>query len=698
MNRLDMKRILLPMVLVGVCLTGRAQESVSWASRVIEVSSEMSPLQYSATQILHKPNVLPSGGDNPNAWTPKKADRPEFITVAFETPVRAQQIAIAESQNPGAILQVYAYDPSFNEYLLFELNPRAIPIESRLLNLFFELTDYEVAAVRLVIDGRSIAGHNSIDAIGISASNIPITVLVNLAANVNTSLESVEKLSENVNSTYIEHSPIISPDGKFLFFSRQYHPDNLGGAEDPEDIWYSEWDEVKSEWSIAKNAGPPLNNEGPNFVASVTQEEGETVLLLGNQYGKKGKMYAGASTSKLVEGKWAVPENIEITNDYNYSNRVDYSLSADGKIMIISAERDDTYGGRDLYYSVKEGKTTWSEPKSLGGDLNTASDEAAPFLTNDNKTLYFSTKGISGYGGSDIFVTTRLDDTWENWSAPENLGSGINTKSDDIYFNMPTSGKHAYFTRGSENEDTDIFRFEIQEFFIDADKMLATNALDGVKNKTLTIEPQNLVIALNGKVLDEKTQLPVIATIMIERLPDGIDIGAVKTNPETGEFRFSLRGGAHYGIITEAEGYISLDRNLDLNKPDPNMKTLELDLFMVKLEAGAEIAFNNIFFDLEKYQLKTSSYPELERVKEMLEAGKLKKIEITGHTDSSGADDYNMRLSEQRAKAVYNYFIANGIAKERLTVVGYGETKPKAPNDTKENREKNRRVEFTIIE
>ncbi len=693
-----MKKLLLIAGVAGTCFTLKAQESVSWASKVIEVSSEMSPLQYSGIQALHKPNVLPAGGDNPNAWTPKKADRPEFITVGFAKPIKAQQIAIAESQNPGAISQVFAYDPDFNEYLLFELTPKAIPIPSRLLNLFFEQTPYEIAAVRLVIDGRSIEGLNSIDAIGISASNIPISVLINVASNVSTALESIEKLSENVNSTYIEHSPIISPDGKFLFFSRQFHPQNVGGTDDPEDIWYSEWDERKQEWSVAKNAGPPLNNEGPNFVSSVTQENGEMMILLGNQYGKKGKMYAGASMSKLEAEGWSKPENIGIVNDYNYSDRVDYFLTASGQIMLISAERDDTYGGRDLYVSFKAGKNEWSEPRSLGGDINTAADDAAPFMANDNKTLYFSTKGYSGYGGSDIFVSNRLDDTWENWSEPENLGPAINTAQDDIYFNMPASGKHAYFTRGSAGEDTDIYKFEVKEFFLDDRPLLASADLEGAKKKDITIKPEELFVALKGRVLDEKTKEPIIAKIMIERLPDGVDVGAVKTNPETGEFQFSLRGGSHYGIITEAEGYVSLDRNLDLKQLASSDASRELDLFMVKLETGAEIAFNNIFFDLEKYQLKTSSYPELERVLEMLTSGKLKKIEISGHTDSSGPDAYNQQLSERRARAVYNYFITNKIDPSRLTVVGYGETKPKFANDTKENMERNRRVEFKILE
>lgn len=693
-----MKNLLLVLCLGMLSCSVTAQESVSWANRVIEVSSEMSPLQYSALQALHKPNVLPAGGDNPNAWTPRKADRTEFITIAFEKPIRAQQIAIAESQNPGAVSEVYAYDAAFNEYLLFELTPRAIPIKSRLLNLFFERTDYEIAAVRVVVDGRTIEGLNSIDAVGISDSNIPINVLINVASSVSSTLESVERLSENVNSSYVEHSPIVSPDGKFLFFSRQYHPDNIGGVQDPEDIWYSEWDEGKQEWSVAKNAGPPLNNQGPNFVSSITQEDGQLVLLLGNQYGKKGKMYAGAALSRLESEGWSQPENIAIVNDYNYNEKVDYFLAPSGQVMVISAERDDTYGGRDLYVSFKTGKNDWAEPKSLGGNVNTASDEAAPFLSDDNKTLYFSTKGYSGYGRADIYVSRRLDDSWQAWSEPENLGSGINTSADDIYFNMPTSGKHAYFTRGNDGEDTDIYKFEIKEFFIDSVQLLAVEELAGAKREELSINPEDMFISLNGRVLDEETNEPVIAAIMIERLPDGVDIGAAKTNPETGEFHFSLRGGAHYGIITEAEGYISLDRNLDLNKLAATERNRQIDLFMVKLEAGAEVTFNNIFFDLEKYQLKTSSYPELERILEMLKDEKLKRIEISGHTDSTGPDAYNQQLSENRAKAVYNYFVANGIDQSRLTAKGFGETKPKLANDTRENRELNRRVEFKILE
>ncbi|MEQ9566307.1 MAG: hypothetical protein RLN85_10930, partial [Pseudomonadales bacterium] len=174
----------------------QAQETVSWGTQVIDVSSEYSPYEYSAIQTLHRPNVLPNGGENPNAWRPKSQDKEEFIMVSFNTPIKAKQIAIAESENPGAVKAVYGYDPEYNEYLLFELTPRDLPIESRLLNLFFEETPYTVQAVRVVLDCSVSDGYNAIDAIGVSASNIPINVLLNLARGVNSTVDA-QKLSTN---------------------------------------------------------------------------------------------------------------------------------------------------------------------------------------------------------------------------------------------------------------------------------------------------------------------------------------------------------------------------------------------------------------------------------------------------------------------------------------------------------------------
>ena len=167
-----------------------AQETIVWGSEVVDVSTEYSPYEYSAIQALHRPNVLPRGGESPNAWRPKRTNKEEFIVVSFSDPLRAKQVAIAESENPGAVKEVYAYDTDYNEYKLFDLTPRNLPIEARLLNLFFDETSYRIQAIKVVLDGEASPGYNSIDAIGISASNIPINVLIDLAPGINTEIEA----------------------------------------------------------------------------------------------------------------------------------------------------------------------------------------------------------------------------------------------------------------------------------------------------------------------------------------------------------------------------------------------------------------------------------------------------------------------------------------------------------------------------
>ncbi len=682
-----MKKIYLFVFGLLAFYAGEAQETVAWGTQVIDVSSEYSPYEYSAIQTLHRPNVLPNGGDNPNSWRPKSQNKEEFIMVSFHTPIKAKQIAIAESENPGAVKTVYGYDSDYNEYLLFELTPRELPIESRLLNLFFEETPYAVQAVRVVLDCSVSDGYNAIDAIGVSASNIPINVLLNLAPGVNSAVDA-EKLSTNVNSDYVEHSPIISPDGKKLYFSRQFHPDNVGGVNDAEDIWVSELNEETGEWLPARNIGAPLNTKGPNFISSMSKVDGKEVLILGNRYGKNGRMYTGVSMSTGEGDSFSDPVPIEIENEYNYHPNADFFLAPGGKAMIMSAERDDTYGARDLYVSFKRNDGTWSEPMNLGNDINTIGEDESPFMAEDGRTLYFSSDGYTGYGGADIYVSFKLDDTWKRWSEPENLGPGINKEGNDEYFSIPNSGQNLYFTRGEKGEDTDIFSFKVQDLFSD---QVTSPLVSSVEH----LVPKDIIATVSGTVIDAKTEQPIEgATVLIERLPDGLDIGHAATN-ESGGFKFTVQGGWQYGLVGEAEGYISETERLDfvdLKKSD----TVEKLIRIFPIQKGETIELKNIFFDFDKSDLKTASYPELNRVLDYLKRGTIEKIAIGGHTDSVGDANYNLSLSGKRAKAVMDYFIKNGISRDRLTYTAYGETQPKVANDTPENRQKNRRVEFMI--
>lgn len=674
-----MKRSLLTLsVVLLTCLFSQAQ-IVQWASKVVEFSSELTPVQYSAQQALGKPNVLPAGGQNPNAWSPDKPKRKEFLKLGFANPMSIQQIAIAESYNPSAIYRVLVYDEAGKEYIVNTLNPMSVPLKGRMLNLFLEKTTYKVAAVRIEFDGAAVPDYFAIDAVAIADSNYPIIAdipkLQLLASGI-----AIEALDKNVNSEYSELNPLLSPDGKKLYFSRRNHPENVGGVNDKEDIWFSELDSA-GHWQLAKNMGPQFNNPGPNFIntiRSVTPDGRSAIIVLGNKYLDKGKMMAGVSISSNVGGGWSKPVALNIKNDYNFNEKANYFLTNNRKTLIISEEREDSQGDRDLYVSFMQDDSVWTEPLNLSDVVNTAGEESAPFLASDDKTLYYSSKGFSGYGGSDIYVTRRLDDTWTNWSEPENLGPEINSPLEDLFFNIPASSDFAYYSRGVSETNTDIFRVK----------------LPIVKNP----DPW---VTVKGKVLDENGK-PIGAKIIYERLPDGKEVGIAQTNPETGEYEIRLPAGHLYGVRAEAKDKISESQNLDLRNitADQTINGKDFDLLPIKLAPVQEnitITLNNVFFDFDKAELKSESFPELDRIVKLMNDKATLQIEISGHTDSIGEETYNLGLSERRAKAVVRYLTDKGIVKDRVTTLYLGEGKPVEPNTTKEGRRKNRRVEFKIV-
>ena len=665
----------LSLVLFCIISGFASAQNVQWASEVIEFSSELSPMQYSANQALNKPNVLPNGGENPNAWTPKNPNRVEFIKVGFSNPMIIQQIAIGESYNPGSISIVYVYDKSGNETQVYTFNSRPIGEEGRLLNIFINPTSFEVVAVKVELDGRAVPGYNSIDAIGISDSEVPINVenLIKVADNLGDDLEA-QRLSPAVNSEVSEFRPLISPDGKTLFFSRSNHPGNVGGKDDDEDIWYSELDETTGEWKEARNIGPVLNNKGPNYISSVTPDGNSILLLLGNEYLPNGKMKAGLSISRKTDSGWSQPEPVSVENLYNYSEKANFYMANNRKTLLMSIEREDSYGDRDLYASFLKPDDTWSEPVNLGSSVNTASEESAPFLAADDETLYFSSDGFAGFGGTDIFVSRRLDDSWKNWSEPENLGPDINSENDDEFFNIPASGEYAFYSRGVGTDNMDIFKLELPVFYKPAP-----------------------VVLVQGKVYNAKTNEALGGVkILYERLPDGTEIGLATSDPTSGAYKIVLPSGAKYGYLAEAEGYVAVNANIDLNDL-AEYKEINQDLYLVPIETGATVRMNNIFFEFDRSSLKEDSYPELKRVVEFMKNNPGVEIEIAGHTDSVGPSAYNQKLSDRRAKAVFDYLVKNGITSERLVSRGFGESKPVTNNDTKESQAQNRRVEFEIL-
>jgi len=479
-------------------------------------------------------------------------------------------------------------------------------------------------------------------------------------------------LGTNVNTKYAELVPFITADGKTLYFDTKYNPENTGGVKDSDEVYYAELQSDGS-WGKAKNIGKPINNKSPNAVIAVTPDN-NTALVVGT-YKEDGSWGgAGVSMTQRTETGWSLPKKVEIKNNYNKNKFVDYSLSADGKTLIISTQRDDTFGEKDLCVSFLQDDGTWSEPKNLGSTINTFADESSPFLAPDGASLYFATNGFPTYGNSDIFVSRRLDDTWQRWSEPENLGHEINTEKADSYFVIPASGKYAYMVTFSESiGEQDIIQLELPE--------------------ELAPKP---VVMISGKVLNAKTQKPIGAKITYRDLETDKELGVANSSPVDGSYKIVLPSGNAYSFLAEKKGFIATSSNLNVENLQ-KYREVQQDLLLSPIEVGQTIRLNNIFFDTDKFELRGESTAELARFIKVMNENPNLIIEIGGHTDAVGNEQKNIQLSQNRADAVKNHLVSKGVAASRLSSKGYGKSKPIAANTTDEGRQQNRRVEFSIV-
>lgn len=676
-KRLPALAILLLLIVSMPAIARQSAGQAQWASKVLGFSSEYldqySKGQYSAREILGKPSRYPAFGTSPCTWSPSLADnpQPEWIKVGFDKPMQVAQVVIAEVLNPGAISRIFLYDQQDNEMVVYQ-NDSTAPLQEpgRLLRITFPQTSYTVVALKIQLATSTVPGYNQIDAVAISDSPEPFEPGINLSADANIKVE-IEHLDQNINSTSDEVLPVISPDGKTLYYSRTNHPENLGIA--TQDIWYST---IKSDGTFEKavNMGPPLNNDENSGLMSISPD-GYTALLL-NTYKPDGTMDLGVSISKKTGDVWGFPEIVKIDSFYNRSIYGEYFLVAGGQTLLLTIQRDNSLGAKDIHVSFKKDDGTWTVPKNIGTTVNTAASEIYPYLAADGVSLYFSTAGRPGYGSNDMFVTRRLDDTWLNWSEPQNLGPYVNSPKFDAYYSFTASGDYAYFSSyGNDSYGAaDLYRVKLPE----------------------SLRPKAVVV-VRGRVLNAKTKEPLGASITYEVLPSGRRAGAASSSPADGTYSIILPSGENYGFLGESAGFISVSENLDLNKLT-EYKEIVKDLYLVPIEKGQVVRLNNIFFDVDKFTFKKEAYPELNRLVKLLNDQPTLKIEISGHTDNTGSSEHNQALSASRAKAVHGYLIEKGIATSRLTFRGYGFSKPSADNATADGRQLNRRVEFVILE
>lgn len=476
----------------------------------------------------------------------------------------------------------------------------------------------------------------------------------------------LENLGPNVNSPFDEVGPVISPDGKTLYFDRSNHPDNLGD----DDIWVSTL-QRDGAWSAAVNIGPPLNNRYNNFVSSVMPDG---TLLLGNVYFPDGRMGPGVSMVRKARNGWGTPQGLKIRDYYSTSQAANYRLANDGKTLLMSIQRQDSYGEMDIYVSFLEKNGEWSAPMNIGSDVNTRGYDRTPFLAADGVTLYFSSDGHGGFGSSDIFFSRRLDSTWRKWSPPQNLGKPINTEGWDGFFTLPASGDYAFLVSSQGTLGAvDIFRVKLTE----------------------AMRPRAAVL-ISGRVLDAKTRQPIVGEIVYEKEGAASESGTARSDP-SGAYKITLPAGGSYKFKVQAEGYRPAQDRIDLSRITEYREiTRDFLLTPVKRAAVATTTLSNVYFETASAQIEPAAVEELNRVIEYLRQNPDARISIAGHTDNVGSVPNNRQLASARVASVLKYLEEQGVDTGRLTSHSYGELRPAASNRSADGRQDNRRVEFRV--
>jgi len=393
--------------------------------------------------------------------------------------------------------------------------------------------------------------------------------------------------------------------------------------------------------------------------------------------------------STLTKSGWTKPKNLgKDVNSQGWDSQP--SISGDGKKLYFSSKRPGGHGGSDLYVaSITD--SGWGDVVNLGEKINSAGDDESPFIHQDNRTLYFRSRGHIGMGDFDIFIARRetLNDSFDN---VKNIGYPINSAGDEGGLYVSLDGSTGYFasdkayyqgeTGAKGKKNLDIYSFALP----------------------VSAKP-NPVSYFKTKVIDGNTGLELQALIKITDLSNGQEYLTKRTS-EGIDFLVPMPIGTNYSISVSKKGYLYHSENfatIDQHAAaEPMEKTIEI--FPIAIEETAEVAaehkpiiLNNIFFETGSAVLKAESSLEIGDLSDQLKANKDLRIKILGHTDNVGSDANNQKLSEARAKSVYEALIAKGVPASKLAYEGRGESQPIADNDTDEGRQRNRRTEFVVV-
>jgi outer membrane protein OmpA-like peptidoglycan-associated protein len=514
----------------------------------------------------------------------------------------------------------------------------------------------------------------------------------------------IEKIHKSINtSEYDEITPVVSFDGKTLYFTRvgspefarylqidstnaffDLHPNEviynlrkiyseIAGTPiyDPircelnQEIWIAETE--NKPFDRVRHPYAPLNNALPNSVCSLTPQQ-ETFVII-NQFPPDGGLKAGFSLIRRLDDEWQQPEPIDIEDfTFHTGTGIGCTMSSDGEVLILSLPTEG--GENDLFVSFRKGEKLWSKPQNLGKVVNSSGREITPHLSADGKELYFASNRSGSMGGLDVFYATRIGESWFEWSEVRHFIYPINTASDDThpYFN-PATG-YLYFSSKREGS-SDIFRVKIAP--------------------DLPYEVQ-----IYGKVIDSQTGKPTDAQIMWGDVEQENYEFYIDTD-EKGGFKTRIPQGKKVKIKTRKLGYINHEVEVTFDKNAFYSKPQEILLYVDPLEIGAAISLKPIYFQRSLAIIQKKSYSELDHLGEILRQQPKLHVRIEGHTSDVGTPQDLLKLSEQRAIEVKRYLVNQcKINTQRIVTQGFGDSRPITREKSEEAKQQNRRVEIRI--
>ena len=487
-----------------------------------------------------------------------------------------------------------------------------------------------------------------------------------------------ENLGPNVNSVDDEYLPALTVDGGTLVFTRRFprKPTTTATTAEEEDFYISQ--RTASGWSKAIRMAEPVNSNDNEGAQCVSQDGRVMFFTACGRRDGGGRCDIYMCTNK--GDKWSRPRNLgPDVNSAAWESQPSFSI--DGKTLYFSSDRKGGYGGKDIWKTVFM-NGHWTAPENLGPTINTPGDESSPYIHYDDKTLYFSSNGHVGMGGLDLFLSHCTDTGWET---PTNLGYPINSAGDESGLIVAANGSTAIYA--SEREGgfggQDLYAFE------------------------LPVEVRAAVtFNVKGCVYDKKSQQKLkcfIQVFDVTREDRVKEVAEVSSDAVDGSYMVSLPNSGSYAFQISADGYLFYSENFDFevgnaNAPDGKAYSFSRDIALTPIEVGESIVLSNVFFAFGTSTLLEESRVDLDKVLDIMQKNPSLKVELAGHTDNIGKPADNQRLSEQRAKAVFDFLVGKGVASERLSYKGYGDTRPVADNNTEEGRAQNRRTTFTVVE